>query len=449
MHTFDYKQFFTSELQSLRDRGAYRKFREVVRHTDSFPEIDVVHNGENKRVTVWCSNDYLGMGHCPLLISEAKKAEGDLGVGAGGTRNISGTHKDIVTLEKTFADVYGKESALVFTSGYVANQTAIATLASRIPNLHIFSDSLNHDSIIQGIRLSRASKSIFRHNDLSHLRELLEKTPRETPKLIIFESVYSMEGDISDIEGTIELAEEFGALTFIDETHAVGLYGPKGAGVAEQRGLLNRISIIQGSMGKGYGVVGGFIAGDASLIDFVRSFGNGFIFTTSLPPSVARAATYSVNYLASSSKEREIIWSNSVFFKEQLTKRALPFLPGESHIVPLIIGNAKKCTQVTEELFNRFSIYAQPINHPTVPEGTERLRLTATARHSEEQILKLVDALDILWSEFSLPRLESKSEVISLSNSIERERAEVLDRIKLANKKPSGFNIEQSEATIN
>lgn len=401
---FRYEDFFSEELANLKTDGRYRYFTNLKRIVGSFPFAEW-HDGARKRlVTVWCSNDYLGMGQHPTILGAMQETLEEMGAGAGGTRNISGTHCSIVELERELADLTGHEAALVFTSGYVANQTALATLASRIPGVQVFSDALNHDSIIQGLRLGRAQKQIFCHNDVEHLEELLAATDPECPKLIVFESVYSMEGHFGKVKEIIELAEKYGALTYIDETHAVGLYGERGGGVAQKLHLAHRISILQGGLGKAFGLVGGFITGSRQLIDFVRSFGNGFIFTTTLPPCITAGAVASIRYLKKSSVERRLVQASASLLRDMLVDVGIPFIPGDSHIVPVLIGNAKICRKVSETLLEEYGHYIQPINFPTVPKGTERLRITPGPLHTKEMITNLVDALDRVWDQFGLPR---------------------------------------------
>jgi 5-aminolevulinate synthase len=321
------------------------------------------------------------------------------GAGAGGTRNISGTTRYHIELEASVADLHGKESALVFSSGYTANHGALGTIAKLLPDPVIFSDALNHASMIHGMRDSGAEKKIFRHNDVEHLEQLLKATDPKRPKIIAFESVYSMEGDIAPIAEIVALAEKYNAMTYLDEVHGVGLYGPRGGGVAEERGLMHRIDVIEGTFGKAYGVVGGYIAGPSPIVDAVRSYASTFIFTTSLPPAVLAGARASVEYLKNSSIERQRQRSNVDHFKRRLTQNGLPFLAGESHIVPLIVGEARCCKMLTDILLNDHNIYVQPINYPTVPRGTERMRLTATAAHSLEDVHRFCNVLKTLWDE--------------------------------------------------
>lgn len=396
----DYEHFFADRINDLKKEGRYRTFITLERLAGKFPQA-LYHapDGSQKEVTVWCSNDYLGMGQSEVVMDAMEQALHRSGAGAGGTRNISGTTRYHVELEETLAGLHQKEAALVFSSGYVANEGALGTLARLLPGCIVFSDALNHASMIHGMKSSGAEKAIYRHNDMAHLEALLKAADPARPKIIAFESVYSMEGDIAPIEETIALAEKYGALTYLDEVHGVGLYGPRGAGVAEERGLMDRIDIIEGTFGKAYGLMGGYIAGKAAMVDAVRSYASGFIFTTALPPAVLAGARASVEHLMVSDMERQRQRRNVRHLKDRLEQAGLPFLKGESHIVPLIVGDAVCCREVTDTLLTAYDIYVQPINYPTVPKGTERLRLTATAAHSTEQIDTLADALIFLWQE--------------------------------------------------
>lgn len=396
----DYTSFFQDRVDDLKREGRYRTFATLERLCGKFPRA-LYHapDAASREVMIWCSNDYLGMGQHPVVLSAMKEAIDRGGAGAGGTRNISGTTRWHVELEQSLADLHGKESALVFTSGYTANEGALSTLAKLLPDCVIFSDELNHASMIHGMVSSRREKKVFRHNDVAHLEELLKSVPASVPKIVAFESVYSMEGDIAPIKEIIELAERYGALTYLDEVHGVGLYGPRGAGVAEERGLMDRIDIIEGTFGKAYGLVGGYIAGRAAVVDAVRSYAGGFIFTTSLPPAVLAGARASIEHLKVSDIERQRQRRNVRRLKERVEKAGMPYLKGESHIVPLIVGEATCCKMVTDKLLNEHNIYVQPINYPTVPRGTERLRLTATAAHTLEDVDHLADVLERLWTE--------------------------------------------------
>lgn len=396
----NYDQIFKKHLKSLKEEGRYRVFAPLERICGQFPKA-IYHapDGRSKEVTIWCSNDYLGMGQNTAVLNAMQNAIKNHGAGAGGTRNISGTQKLHVDLEKSLADLHQKESALVFSSGYVANEGALSTIIKLLDNPIVFSDELNHASMIHGMRAARCDKHIYRHNDIDHLAELLENADPNRPKIIAFESVYSMEGDIAPIEEICDLADHYNAITYLDEVHAVGLYGPRGGGVAEQRGLLDRVDILEGTFGKAYGLMGGFITGSCAIIDAVRSFASGFIFTTALPPAVLAGALASVEHLKTSEVERARAHNNARYLKEQLEKNNLPYLKGESHIVPLIVGDAKCCKAVTDTLMDQYDIYVQPINFPTVPKGTERMRLTATAAHKKEDIDRMINILSELYNE--------------------------------------------------
>lgn len=393
----NYDHFFVDQINQLHQEGRYRFFADLERIVGQAPYAWWHHDGEQTRVVVWCSNDYLGMSHHPRVIEAMVQGATHYGAGSGGTRNISGTAHPHVLLEETVAGHHGKEKALIFSSGYTANEATISTLVSKIPGCVVLSDEKNHASMIQGIRASRAPKIIFRHNDLADLREKLTHIPYDTPKLIAFTSVYSMDGDIAPIEGICDLAQEFNALTYMDEVHAVGMYGPTGAGVASQLGLDHRIDIIQGNFAKAYGVVGGYIASSAKLVDFVRSHASGFIFTTSLPPAIALAAQASIQVLQEDESLRQTFWQRVNTFKNALSKTNIPHRISDSHIVPVVVGNAKLCKEICDRLLNEHQIYAQPINYPTVPVGQERLRITVTPAHTNEHIDQLIDALQKVW----------------------------------------------------
>lgn len=399
----DYNRFFQARIDDLKSEGRYRSFATLERMAGKFPRARRrMPDGSTREVIIWCSNDYLGMGQHPVVLRAMHEAIERSGAGAGGTRNISGTSSYIVDLEDSLADLHRKESALVFSSGYVANEGALGTLSKLLPDPVIFSDALNHASMIHGIREGRAEKKIYRHADAGHLEDLLKSVDPARPKIIVFESVYSMEGDISPIREICDLAEAYNALTYIDEVHAVGLYGPRGGGVAEERGLMDRIDIIEGTFGKAYGLMGGYIAGSRALVDAVRSYSGNFIFTTALPPAIAAGARASIEHLKVSTLERQRIRRNVRLFKDRLTQGGMPFMKGDSHIVPLIVGDAICCKAVTDTLLERHDIYVQPINYPTVPRGTERLRLTATAAHTPEDIDHLCTILRMLWEEHHL-----------------------------------------------
>ena len=401
----DYQQFFRAALTELRDEGNYRVFADLERERGAFPRA-VNRDGDTTRdVTIWCSNDYLGMGQHPEVLGAMHHALDTTGAGAGGTRNISGTTHAHVLLEQELADLHGKESALLFTSGYVSNWAALGTLASRIPNCLVLSDALNHASMIEGIRHSKAERKIWRHNDLAHLEELLAAQPLDRPKLIAFESVYSMDGDIAPIAEICDLADRYNAMTYLDEVHAVGLYGPRGGGVAEERGLMHRLTVIEGTLGKAFGVMGGYIAASAELCDFVRSFASGFIFTTALPPAVAAGACASVKHLKQSSVERTLQKEQVAKVRARLDAKGIPHLDNPSHIIPVMVGDPVKCKYLSDIMLRDYGIYIQPINYPTVPKGTERLRITPSPVHSDADIDRLIGALEALWAKCQLSRL--------------------------------------------
>lgn len=395
----DYAAFFKKKLEGIKAEGRYRVFADLERCARDFPYAYYYNEGEPRRVVVWCANDYLSMGQHEKVLSAMIEAICRVGAGAGGTRNISGTTHYHVLLEKEIADLHDKESALVFSSGYVSNEASIGALASHLPDCVVFSDAHNHASIIQGIRMSRAHKEIFHHNDARHLRELLSHYPKERAKLLIFESVYSMDGDIAPIETFCDLAEEFNALTFIDEVHAVGLYGHKGGGVAQREKQSHRLDIIEGTLGKAFGVVGGYIASSTDLVDFIRSFAPGFIFTTAMPPSVAAAALASIQHLKVSHIERQKHQEVVAKVKRKLIQAGIPFMPSPSHIIPILVRNAHQCKLATDRLLKEHNIYVQPINYPTVPRGTERLRITPSPVHTDQMIDDLIDALKSVWDD--------------------------------------------------
>lgn len=401
----DYRGFFEDAVDTLRQEKRYRVFADLERIAGRFPRAIFRDNADNQReITIWCSNDYLGMGQHPVTIAAMQDTAARLGVGAGGTRNISGTNRPLVELERSLADLHRKEAALVFTSGFVSNEAAISTIARLLPDCVIFSDQLNHASMIQGVRQSGMEKKIFRHNDVAHLRELLASVDRKRPKLVVFESVYSMDGDVAPIAEICDLAEEFGALTYIDEVHAVGMYGPRGGGIADRDGLMGRIDIIEGTLAKGFGVMGGYVAANQAIIDAIRSYAPEFIFTTALPPALCAAARASIEHLKVSSVEREGQQRQAQLTKDILGDAGLPVLKTDTHIVPVIVGDARLCKAASDMLLEKHNIYIQPINYPTVPKGTERLRITPTPLHTDEMIIELRHALVSVWASLELPR---------------------------------------------
>jgi 5-aminolevulinate synthase len=400
----DFECFFEQQLEALHADGRYRIFADLERHAGEFPKATRHFNGTTQEVTVWCSNDYLGMGQHPVVMAAMHDAIAKHGTGAGGTRNISGTNHNHVLLERELADLHGKESALLFTSGYVSNWATLGTLAAKLPNCAVFSDEKNHASMIEGIRHSKAEKHIFKHNDWKDLDERLSKVEPGRAIIVAFESVYSMDGDIAPIEEICAVAKKHGALTYIDEVHAVGMYGPHGGGVAEARGLMDQIDIIEGTLGKAFGVMGGYITGSEKLCDFVRSYASGFIFTTALPPAVAAGALASIRYLKRSNEEREGQRRNVAKVRAGLDKIGIPYILNKSHIVPVMVGDAKKCKWISDILLDRYGIYVQPINYPTVPVKTERLRITPGPLHTDEDIDHLVRSLNELWSQCALAR---------------------------------------------
>ena len=389
----NYREILKSKLNQLKSESRYRTFVELERQTGLHPHAVWNSPDGPKDVVIWCSNDYLGMGQNPDAVKALTNAIDTHGTGAGGTRNISGTSAAIVALEAELAELHGKERALVLTSGYVANEASISAIAGLFDDILILSDEMNHASIISGIRYARCDKVIFRHNDVAHLEELLAAQPLDRPKLIIFESVYSMDGDTSPIAEIVALAETYNALTYLDEVHAVGMYGDEGGGIAQMRGLQDRVDIIQGTLGKAYGVVGGYIAADDVICDAVRSFGSGFIFTTALPPALAHGALASVRHLRRSTNERQAQQRQATRLKTKLRNAGLPLLEGDTHIIPVMVKDAAKCSRICQILLQEFSIYVQPINYPTVPVGTERLRLTPGPLHSDAMIDDLVASL--------------------------------------------------------
>jgi len=398
-----YLEHFETALRALKDERRYRVFADLQRVAGRFPHALWRSPEGEREIVIWCSNDYLGMGQHPDVVEAMCEAARSMGAGAGGTRNISGTNRMVVELEEELADLHGKEAALVFTSGYVSNLAGIATIARLLPDCLILSDALNHNSMIEGVRHSGCQRQIFRHNDLDHLEELLARAGRERAKLIVFESVYSMDGDVAPIEAICDLAERYNAMTYIDEVHAVGMYGPRGAGVAERDGVMHRLDVVEGTLAKAFGTLGGYIAGRRAVIDAVRSHAPGFIFTTALPPGIAAAARASIAHLKRSQGERAAQRVAVAATKQALAGAGLPVMPTQTHIVPVMVGDAELCKQASDLLLVRHGIYIQPINYPTVPRGTERLRITPTPAHDAGLIAALRDALVDVWRELGLP----------------------------------------------
>lgn len=403
----DYSSIFSQALDKLHEEGRYRVFIDVLRNKGQFPNARCFagHNGP-KPVTIWCSNDYLAMGQHPAVIAAMEEALHDVGAGSGGTRNIGGNTHYHVDLEAELADLHHKEGALLFTSGYVSNEATLSTLGKLLPGCIIFSDEQNHASMIAGIRHSGCERQIFRHNDLAHLEELLAAADPEKPKLIAFESVYSMDGDIAPIADICDLADRYNALTYLDEVHAVGMYGPRGGGIADREGLANRLTLIEGTLGKAFGVMGGYVAADRTVVDCIRSYAPGFIFTTSLSPVLVAGALASVRHLKASAAEREGQQQAAATLKRMMAEAGLPVMLTDSHIVPLMVGDPVKAKRISDILLAEYGVYVQPINYPTVPRGTERLRFTPGPQHSDAMMAELVSALAEIWTRLELPVCE-------------------------------------------
>jgi 5-aminolevulinate synthase len=400
----NYEAFFQEQIRRLKGEGRYRLFAELSRAAGCFPKARWHGPQGPREITVWCSNDYLGMSQHPAVLEAMQATLAAEGAGAGGTRNISGTNRLHVALEAELAELHGKAAALLFTSGYVANWAALSTLAAKLPGCVVLSDAGNHASMIEGIRHARADKRLFRHNDAADLAAKLADLDPARPKIVALESVYSMDGDVAPLAELAEAAREAGALTYLDEVHAVGLYGPRGGGIAERDGLADRFDVIQGTLAKAFGLIGGYVAGSAALVDFLRSHASGFIFTTALPPVIAAGALTAVRHLKTSTAEREALLRNGRRLKVLLLEAGLPLLANDSHIAPVIVGCPRRCKELSDRLLAEHDIYVQPINYPTVARGSERLRLVASPLHSDEDIDRLVAALDSLWSELALER---------------------------------------------
>jgi 5-aminolevulinate synthase len=399
----NYNAFFVDALSRLREERRYRVFADLERIAGRFPHAVWHSPGGPRDVVIWCSNDYLGMGQNPKVIGAMVETATRMGTGAGGTRNISGTNHPLVELERELADLHGKPAALVFTSGYVSNETGISTMAQLMPGCLILSDAYNHNSMIAGVHMAGCEKQIFRHNDMGHLEELLRAADPKRPKLIVFESLYSMDGDVAPVKSICDLADRYGAMTYCDEVHAVGMYGPRGGGICEREGVMGRVDVIEGTLAKAFGCLGGYITGTEALIDAVRSYAHGFIFTTALPPAVCAAATAAIRHLKTSQWERDRQQDRAARTKAVLSASGIPVMPSDTHIVPVFVGDPEKCKAASDMLLQEHGIYIQPINYPTVPKGTERLRITPNPYHEDALIDALAEALVDVWERMGLP----------------------------------------------